>query len=191
MKWGAGRTGRPARFRRRRLADGREGVQQLENGPSLSGAREQAGTGLEAEGRYPCLTFFSRSEGLMPQAKKARAVGFNHIALEVGDIEKALSFYSRIFEFQLRGKNEDMAFLMAPFNFQAVGQGFKFGLAIDYIMDLPLSGIVVNVNWAKAHRDLLQQVLRAYARGTTFFEDVNNRDESMRILQAAGRDSSL
>jgi hypothetical protein len=31
----------------------------------------------------------------------------------------------------------------------------------------------------------LQKVLRAYARGTTFFEDVNNRDESMRILQAA------
>jgi len=35
----------------------------------------------------------------MPERKKARAVGFNHIALEVGDIEEALSFYSRIFEF--------------------------------------------------------------------------------------------
>ena len=29
----------------------------------------------------------------MPEAKKARAVGFNHIALEVGDIEEALAFY--------------------------------------------------------------------------------------------------
>jgi lactoylglutathione lyase len=33
----------------------------------------------------------------MPGAKKARAVGFNHIALEVGDIDEALSFYGRIF----------------------------------------------------------------------------------------------
>jgi NitT/TauT family transport system substrate-binding protein len=79
----------------------------------------------------------------------------------------------------------DAAILMAPFNFQAVGQGFnQLGLAVDYI-DLPLSGIVVNVNWANAHKDLLQKLLRAYSRGTAFFEDVRNRDESMRILQAA------
>ena len=47
----------------------------------------------------------------MPERKKARAVGFNHIALEVGDIEEALSFYSRIFEFELRGRDGDMAFI--------------------------------------------------------------------------------
>jgi lactoylglutathione lyase len=47
----------------------------------------------------------------MPEVKKARAIGFNHIALEVGDIEEALAFYARIFEFQLRGKDEDMAFI--------------------------------------------------------------------------------
>jgi hypothetical protein len=29
----------------------------------------------------------------MPEAKKARAVGFNHVAIEVGDIEEALAFY--------------------------------------------------------------------------------------------------
>ena len=43
----------------------------------------------------------------MPQARKARAVGFNHIALEVGDIEEALAFYGRLFDFKLRGKSED------------------------------------------------------------------------------------
>jgi lactoylglutathione lyase len=37
----------------------------------------------------------------MPEAKKARALGFNHVALEVGDIEEALSFYGQIFEFKL------------------------------------------------------------------------------------------
>jgi hypothetical protein len=30
----------------------------------------------------------------MAEARKARAVGFNHVALEVGDIEEALAFYS-------------------------------------------------------------------------------------------------
>jgi len=40
----------------------------------------------------------------MVQAK-ARAVGFNHVALEVGDIQEALAFYGRLFEFELRGKS--------------------------------------------------------------------------------------
>ena len=39
----------------------------------------------------------------MPEAKKAHAVGFNHVALEVGDIEEALAFYGRLFDFKLRG----------------------------------------------------------------------------------------
>ena len=47
----------------------------------------------------------------MPDAKKARAVGVNHIALEVGDIDEALSFYGRIFALELRGKSENMAFI--------------------------------------------------------------------------------
>ena len=38
----------------------------------------------------------------MAKAKKARAVGFNHVALEVGDIEEALAFYGRLFDFKLR-----------------------------------------------------------------------------------------
>jgi predicted enzyme related to lactoylglutathione lyase len=75
----------------------------------------------------------------MPEPKKARAVGFNHIALEVGDIEEALSFYSRIFDFQLRGKNEDMAFIDLGDQFLALQKGRKqppddgrhFGLVVD------------------------------------------------------------
>lgn len=47
----------------------------------------------------------------MSETKRARAMGFNHIALEVGDIDEALSFYSRKFEFKLRGKSENMAFI--------------------------------------------------------------------------------
>ena len=42
----------------------------------------------------------------MNEARKARAVGFNHVALEVGDIEEALSFYGCFLEFELRSKSE-------------------------------------------------------------------------------------
>jgi ABC-type nitrate/sulfonate/bicarbonate transport system substrate-binding protein len=80
----------------------------------------------------------------------------------------------------------DAAILLPPFNFQAVGQGYnELGLTIDYVKDLPFSGIVVNVNWANAHKELLEKLLRAHARGTAFFEDAKNRDESVRILQKA------
>ena len=41
-----------------------------------------------------------------PHKKLARLVGLNHIALEVGDVEEALAFYGRIFDFKLRGKAE-------------------------------------------------------------------------------------
>ena len=33
--------------------------------------------------------------------RKATAVGINHLALEVGDIEAALEFYGRFLEFEL------------------------------------------------------------------------------------------
>ena len=40
----------------------------------------------------------------MAEQQKARAVGFNHLALEVGDIEEALAFDGRLFELKLRSK---------------------------------------------------------------------------------------
>jgi lactoylglutathione lyase len=79
------------------------------------------------------------SEGLMPEPKKARAIGFNHVALEVGDIDAALSFYARLFEFDLRGKSEDMAFINLGDQFLALQKGRRqppddgrhFGLVVD------------------------------------------------------------
>jgi catechol 2,3-dioxygenase-like lactoylglutathione lyase family enzyme len=42
----------------------------------------------------------------------ARIVGINHVAIEVGDIEEALAWYRRLFEFELRGRvGTRMAFL--------------------------------------------------------------------------------
>ena len=75
----------------------------------------------------------------MPDARKARAVGFNHVALEVGDIEEALAFYARLFDFKLRGKSEDMAFIDLGDQFlalqkgrtQPADDGRHFGLVVD------------------------------------------------------------
>jgi len=75
----------------------------------------------------------------MPKAKKARAVGFNHIALEVGDIEEALALYGRLFDFTLRGKSKDSAFIDLGDQFIALQKGRTqppddgrhFGLVVD------------------------------------------------------------
>jgi hypothetical protein len=36
-------------------------------------------------------------EVLMAEFAKPRVIGFNHVALEVGDIDEALAFYGRLF----------------------------------------------------------------------------------------------
>ena len=46
-----------------------------------------------------------------PASRKARAIGFNHVALEVGDIEEALDFWGGFVDFELRGKSATMAFI--------------------------------------------------------------------------------
>ena len=43
--------------------------------------------------------------------KKARALGINHVVLEVDDLDKALEFYGALFEFTLRGRSEHNAFI--------------------------------------------------------------------------------
>ena len=71
--------------------------------------------------------------------KKARAIGFNHVALEVGDLDEALAFYGRLFEFELRGREEDAVFIDLGDQFIALQKGRKqpaddgrhFGLVVD------------------------------------------------------------
>ena len=72
-------------------------------------------------------------------APQARAVGINHVALEVGDIDQALEFYGRLFHFTLRGKSSDAAFIDLGDQFLAIQKGRKqpaddgrhFGLVVD------------------------------------------------------------
>jgi len=52
---------------------------------------------------------------------RARLIGINHVALEVGDIDAALEFYGGLFGFELRGRVGDrMAFLDAGDQFVAL-----------------------------------------------------------------------
>jgi len=80
----------------------------------------------------------------MKQAKslngrRPRLVGMNHIALEVGDVQEALAFYGKIFEFTLRGKDDGQAFIDMGDQFIALMQtktphkdtGRHFGLVVD------------------------------------------------------------
>ena len=75
----------------------------------------------------------------MTESAKPRTIGLNHIALEVGDIDEALAFYGRLFEFKLRGENDKMAFIDLGDRFIALQKGRKqpaddgrhFGLVVD------------------------------------------------------------
>jgi len=40
---------------------------------------------------------------------KARALGVNHVVLEVDDLDQALAFYGSLFEFTLRGHRYQVA----------------------------------------------------------------------------------
>lgn len=75
----------------------------------------------------------------MSQLPRARLVGVNHIALEVGNLEEALAFYARVFDFELRGRTPDMAFIDMGDQFLALSEGRRqaadedrhFGLVVD------------------------------------------------------------
>jgi predicted enzyme related to lactoylglutathione lyase len=72
-------------------------------------------------------------------SEKARMVGINHVALAVGNIDEALAFYGRLFDFGLRGRSEKMAFIDMGDQFIAMFEARPqtpdaerhFGLVVD------------------------------------------------------------
>jgi lactoylglutathione lyase len=70
---------------------------------------------------------------------RAKLVGINHVALEVGNVDEALEFYGRIFELSLRGRAGRMAFVDIGDQFIALAEGRTqepddhrhFGLVVD------------------------------------------------------------
>ena len=72
-------------------------------------------------------------------ASKARAVGINHVALEVGDIDEALAFYGGFLDFEIARRSENAAFIYFGDQFINFSKGRKqgpddnrhFGIAVD------------------------------------------------------------
>jgi catechol-2,3-dioxygenase len=73
------------------------------------------------------------------EPKKARAIGVNHVALEVGDIDEALEFYGGFLEFELRSRSDNAVFIDLGDQFinfsrgrrQAADDDRHFGLVVD------------------------------------------------------------
>ena len=71
--------------------------------------------------------------------ERARLIGINHVALEVGDVDEALDFYGSVFELELRGRAGRMAFIDMGDQFLALSEGRTqppdvhrhFGLVVD------------------------------------------------------------
>ena len=70
----------------------------------------------------------------------ARLLGINHVALEVDDVEEALAWYGRLFDFELRGRpGRRMAFIdmgdqfiaLAAGRAQSADHARHFGLVVD------------------------------------------------------------
>ena len=71
--------------------------------------------------------------------RKARAVGINHLGLEVGDVDEALAFYGSFVDFELVSRSESAAFIYFGDQFinfskgrrQAPDDDRHFGLVVD------------------------------------------------------------
>ena len=71
--------------------------------------------------------------------RRARAVGINHIALEVGDIDAALTFYGAFLDFEIARRSETAAFVYFGDQFINFARGRRqgpddrrhFGIAVD------------------------------------------------------------
>ncbi len=72
-------------------------------------------------------------------SKKARAVGINHVALEVDNIAEAVAFYAKFIDFEIESQNDTQAFIYFGDQFinftkgrtQGPDQERHFGIAVD------------------------------------------------------------
>lgn len=71
--------------------------------------------------------------------RRAKAVGINHVALEVDDIDEAIEFYARFLDFEIASRSEKAAFIYFGDQFinfsrgrsQGPDDGRHFGIAVD------------------------------------------------------------
>jgi lactoylglutathione lyase len=143
-------------------------------------------------------------------APRARLVGINHVALEVGDVDEALAWYGAIFDFELRGRHPGMAFVDMGDQFVAFAEGRQqapddsrhFGLVVDDrdavraalaeagVKPLPGRGLDVLDPWGNRlqivdYRDIQFTKEAAIARGMGI-DDLQKTRSAQRELEAKG-----
>jgi len=106
---------------------------------------------------------------------RARPVGINHVALEVGDIEAALDFYGSLFEFDLRGRSESSAFIDVGDQFIALSAVEGPGREGDDPDDHRHFGLVVDDRDAVERRLEETDAERLSTRGLDFRDPWGNR----------------
>ena len=75
----------------------------------------------------------------MTSGGRVRALGINHVALEVDSVDDALAWWSRFLDFELRGRRPDMAWIDLGDQFVALSEprtqpaddDRHFGLVVD------------------------------------------------------------
>ena len=98
-------------------------------------------------------------------ADKARLIGINHVALEVGDVEDAVALYERLFDFTMRGRARRMAFLDMGDQFLAIAEGRSqpadderhFGLVVDVKFRWALASVAASA--ARTRRRTLATIV--------------------------------
>lgn len=102
---------------------------------------------------------------------KAKALGINHVVLEVGSVDEALEFYGAIFDFSLRGRSEKRAFIDLGDQFIQLNEGRTqepdgsrhFGFVVD--------------NREPVRAVLKELGVRTLDRGLNFYDPWGNRIE--------------
>ena len=103
---------------------------------------------------------------------RARLVGINHVACEVGDVDEALDVYESLFEFDLRSRSETTAFIDAGDQFIALAETDDAG---ETTVDARHFGLVVDDADAVAERLEGLDIDRLDAPGLEFRDPWGNR----------------
>lgn len=84
----------------------------------------------------------------------------------------------------------DAAMVLPPLNFHAEKAGFHtIGLPVDYVKDIPFTGMAVFRSWAEAHRDVVHRLIVATDKSIGWFDDDTNRAEAIELLVSVGKSS--
>jgi catechol-2,3-dioxygenase len=146
------------------------------------------------------------------EPRRVRALGVNHVALEVGSVDAALEWWSRFVDVELRGRRPRMAWIELGDQFIALSEprsqpaddGRHFGLVVDGKerlraalreagVDVPAAGSLrFRDPWGNNievvdYRDVQFTKAPAVLRGMGL-QDLDKSDEAREELRAKGLD---